>query len=79
MLRNSRRAEKSPTLERYLTSWRTYGVMDVDDVRRFPIALEAAILAAVGAGRDAAAGDARLRDRAFAPCAKGCMARPGPR
>jgi len=55
-----------PSLERYLTSWRACGVMDVDDVRRFPVALEAAILAAVGAGRDAAAGDARLQDRAFA-------------
>lgn len=54
-----------PSLERYLVSWRACGVMHVDDVRRFPTALEAAILAAIGTGRDSATGGARLQDRAF--------------
>lgn len=67
-----------PTLERYLTSWSACGVTHVEDVRRFPIALEAAILAAIGSGRGSPSDLARdvacdptsdvggVQDRAFA-------------
>lgn len=63
-----------PSLERYLASWRACGVINADNVRRFPLALEAAIVAAIGSERgsapdltcDLTCDRGGVQDRAFA-------------